>query len=96
MMGIKNRSFAPPPHDLSPEENIYRSLGRTLDLSFVRELAYPFYVRCGCPSVDSVVYYFKLQLVMFFENLRSRDRARARQGCSPSTSAARGGRPQRS
>jgi transposase len=41
-----------------------------LDLSFVRDLVRPLYARCGRPSVDPVVF-FKLQLVMFFEGLRS-------------------------
>jgi transposase len=41
-----------------------------LDLSFVRELVRPFYACEGRPSVDPVVF-FKLQLVMFFEDLRS-------------------------
>jgi transposase len=41
-----------------------------LDLSFVRELVRDRYAAGGRPSVDPVVY-FKLQLVMFFEGLRS-------------------------
>jgi transposase len=36
----------------------------------VRRLVAPLYANAGRPSVDPVVY-FKLQLVMFFENLRS-------------------------
>ena len=75
MMGIKDHSFAPLPHDLSledlvPKENFYRSLHDALDLSFVRELVRPLYAGAGRPSVDPVVF-FKLQLVMFFEDLRS-------------------------
>jgi transposase len=75
MMGIKDRSFAALPHNLSleelvPKENFYRRLQSTLDLSFVRELVRPLYASAGRPSVDPVVF-FKLQLVMFFENLRS-------------------------
>jgi transposase len=75
MMGTKIRSFAPLPHDLSledlvPEEHLYRRLEATLDLSFVRELVAPLYAKGGRPSVDPVVF-FKLQLVMFFEDLRS-------------------------
>src|ERR671911_1400284 len=75
MMGTKIRSFSPLPHDLSledlvPEDHLYRRLEATLDLSFVRELVAPLYAKSGRPSVDPVVF-FKLQLVMFFENLRS-------------------------
>jgi transposase len=36
----------------------------------VRELVAPLYANGGRPSVDSVVF-FRLQLVMFFEDLRS-------------------------
>src|SRR5215207_9967765 len=75
MMGTKIRSFAPLPHDLSledlvPEEHLYRRLQATLDLSFVRELVGPLYANGGRPSVDPVVF-FKLQLLMFFEDIRS-------------------------
>ena len=75
MMGTKIRSFSPLPYDLSledlvPEEHLYRRLEATLDLSFVRELVGPLYARSGRPSVDPVVF-FKLQLVMFFEDIRS-------------------------
>jgi transposase len=45
-------------------------LQRTLDLSFVRELVNDCYAAGGRPSVDPVVF-FKLQLVLFFEGLRS-------------------------
>src|SRR5215211_2600744 len=75
MMGIKDRSFSALPHDISleelvPKENFYRRLQSMLDLSFVRELVRPLYAGAGRPSVDPVVF-FKLQLVMFFEDLRS-------------------------
>jgi transposase len=75
MMGTKVRSFSPLPHDLSledlvPEDNFYRRLQARLDLSFVRDLVGPLYARGGRPSVDPVVF-FKLQLVMFFEDIRS-------------------------
>ena len=75
MMGIKVRSFAPLPkdsslEDLVPQDNFYRRLESRLDLSFVREFVAPLYARGGRPSVDPVVF-FKLQLVMFFEDLRS-------------------------
>ena len=75
MMGTKIRSFSPLPFDLSledlvPHDHLYRRLQATLDLSFVRELVTPLYANGGRPSVDPVVF-FKLQLVMFFEDIRS-------------------------
>src|SRR5215210_8961055 len=75
MMGTKIRSFSPLPHDLSledlvPRDHFYRRLEARLDLSFVRELVAPLYAGGGRPSVDPVVF-FKLQLVMFFEDIRS-------------------------
>jgi transposase len=75
MMGIKDRSFAVLPHNISleelvPKENFYRRLQSTLDLSFVRDLVRPLYAGAGRPSVDPVVF-CKLQLVLFFEDLRS-------------------------
>jgi len=75
MMGIKDRSFSALSHNVSleelvPKENFYRRLQSTLNLSFVRELVRPLYAGAGRPSVDPVVF-FKLQLVMFFEDLRS-------------------------
>ena len=75
MMGTKIRSFSRLPRDVSleelvPEDHFYRRLQATLDLSFVRELVAPLYAGGGRPSVDPVVF-FKLQLVMFFEDLRS-------------------------
>jgi transposase len=74
-MGMKERVFSPLLYDVSledlvPEDNFYRRLEKTLDLSFVRELVRPLYARGGRPSVDPVVF-FKLQLVMFFEDIRS-------------------------
>jgi transposase len=75
MMGIKIRESQPLPidtslEDLVPIDNFYRDLERRLDLSFVREMVAPLYACGGRPSVDPVVF-FKLQLVMFFEDLRS-------------------------
>src|SRR5512133_820178 len=75
MMGTKVRTFAPLPDDLSledlvPDDHFYRRLEAVLDLSFVRELVAPLYENGGRPSVDPVVF-FKLQLVMFFEDIRS-------------------------
>jgi transposase len=53
-----------------PHDHFYRHVERTLDLSFVRELVQKTYAGCGRPSIDPVVF-FKLQLVMFFEGIRS-------------------------
>src|SRR4051794_29099962 len=73
-MAIKERHFSPLEdvslEDLVPEDNFYRRLERTVDLSFVRELVSDRYASGGRPSVDPVVF-FKLQLVLFFEDLRS-------------------------
>lgn len=74
MMGTKERAFAPLPpvslEDLVPDDHFYRQLEHTLDLSFVRDLVRDAYAGIGRPSVDPVVF-FKLQLVLFFEGLRS-------------------------
>jgi transposase len=75
MMGTKTRSFATLPQDilledLVPEDNFYRRLEARLDLSFVRDLARPLYAGGGRPSVGPVLF-FKLQLLMFLEDLRS-------------------------
>lgn len=56
--------------DLVPARNFYRHLERSLDLSFVRELVQDAYADRGRPSIDPVVF-FKLQLILFFEGLRS-------------------------
>jgi transposase len=55
---------------LVPVDNFYRHLETKLDLSFVREWARELYAERGRPSIDPVVF-FKLQLVMFFEGIRS-------------------------
>ena len=74
MMGKKIRNFAPLPdlslEELIPKDNFYRDLEETFDLSFVRDLVEECYASAGRPSVDPVVF-FKLQLVLFFEGLRS-------------------------
>jgi hypothetical protein len=56
--------------DLVPTDNFYRHLEGTLDLSFVREWTRELYAERGRPSIDPVVF-FKLQLIMFFEGIRS-------------------------
>jgi transposase len=72
MMGLKERSFAPLIHvsleELVPHDHFYRHLERTLDLSFVREFVQETYAGGGRPSIDPVMF-FKLQLVMFFEDI---------------------------
>jgi transposase len=74
MMGSKQRCFASlvkvSLEDLVPADHFYRYLERTLNLSFVRELVHETYAGMGRPSIDPVVF-FKLQLVMFFEGIRS-------------------------
>src|SRR6266513_891039 len=74
MMGKKERSFAPLIHvsleEWVPHDHFYRHLERTLDLSFVREFVQETYAGRGRPSIDPIVF-FKLQLVMFFEDIRS-------------------------
>src|SRR5215207_10388592 len=74
MLGHKVREFRPLTavslKDLVPEDNFYRQVERSIDLSFVRELAEKFYSSMGRPSVDPVVF-FKLQLIAFFEGIRS-------------------------
>jgi transposase len=55
---------------LVPPDNFYRHLDARLDLRFVRELVRDRYAVLGRPSIDPVVF-FKLQLVMFFEGVRS-------------------------
>jgi transposase len=77
MMGSKIRAFAPLPNlsleEHVPKDNFYRRLEATLDLSFVRDLVEDCYASSGRPSVDPVVF-FRLQLVMFFEDIRSERR----------------------
>lgn len=55
---------------LIPPDHFYRHLDATLDLSFVREWVADLYATGGRPSIDPVVF-FRFQLVMFFEGIRS-------------------------
>jgi len=55
---------------LVPKDNFYRQLDAKVDLSFVRDLVRHYYKPFGRPSIDPVVF-FKLQLIMFFEGIRS-------------------------
>jgi len=74
MIGTKARLFTPIAvvslEDLVPATHFYRHLDRVLDLTFVRDLVKETYAHGGRPSIDPVVF-FKLQLVMFFEDIRS-------------------------
>jgi transposase len=55
---------------LVPRDHFYRHLEAKLDLGFVRGWVQELYAERGRPSIDPVVL-FKLQLVMFFEGIRS-------------------------
>src|SRR5687768_16893166 len=74
MLGHKARDFRPLTavslEDLVPEDNFYRQVERSIDLSFIHDLANDFYSNIGRPSIDPVVF-FKLQLIAFFEGIRS-------------------------
>jgi transposase len=58
---------------LVPRNHFYRQLEAKLDLCFVRDLTHHHYEAIGRPSIDPVVF-FKLQLIMFFEGIRSERR----------------------
>src|SRR6266568_6568609 len=72
MMGLKERAFAPlvavSLEELVPQDHFYRYLHKILDLSFVYDLVRKSYAVAGRPSIDPVVF-FKLQLVLFFEDI---------------------------
>src|SRR6266699_4917840 len=74
MMGSKARIFTPITavslEELVPANHFYRHLDRVVDLSFVRDLVKETYAERRRPSIDPVVF-FKLQLVMFFDGIRS-------------------------
>jgi transposase len=74
MLGCKSRNFKQHEsislEDLVPEDNFYRQVEQIIDLDFVRDLAGEFYSNIGRPSIDPVVF-FKLQLIAFFEGIRS-------------------------
>ena len=65
-----DRPIAVSLEDLVPQNNFYRHLENKLDLSFVRDCAKELYAERGRPSIDPVVF-FKLQLVMVFDGIRS-------------------------
>jgi transposase len=75
MLGTRKRRCLDHPIRRSLEELVSpddfdRYLDATLDLGFVREWVRDCYAERGRPSIDPVVF-FKLQLVMFFEGVRS-------------------------
>ena len=55
---------------LVPADHFYRHLDAALDLSVVRVWVADRYASSGRPSIDPVIF-FKLQLIMFFEGIRS-------------------------
>src|SRR5215207_7713429 len=74
VLGTKPRVFTTHPaislEQLVPPGDFYRFLDAQLDLSFVRDWVEQGYAEGGRPSIDPVVF-FKLQLILFFEGLRS-------------------------
>lgn len=74
MLGTKDKNFkrhmAISLDDLVPVDNFYRRVEQCLDLHFVRELVHGLYSPIGRPSIDPIVF-FKLQLIAFFEGIRS-------------------------
>jgi transposase len=67
-MFVPRRSLAL--DQLVPADDFYRHLEAQLDLRFVRPWVEGLYAKHGRPSIDPVVF-FKLQLILFFEGLRS-------------------------
>jgi transposase len=55
---------------LVPNDHFYRQLDAQFELSFVRDWVKESYADVGRPSIDPVVF-FKLQLVLYLEGLRS-------------------------
>jgi transposase len=74
VLGTKTRVFVPHRSlaldQLVPTDDFYRHLEAQLDLGFVRPWVEELYAERGRPSIDPVVF-FKLQLILFFEGLRS-------------------------
>ncbi len=68
-----NRPVVASLEDLVPADHFYRHLDAALDLTFVRDWVAGCYAERGRPSIDPVVF-FRLQLVMFFEGIRSERR----------------------
>jgi transposase len=74
MIGQKDRNFRQHVsislEELVPESNFYRQLETCISLEFIRDIVESLYSRIGRPSIDPVVF-FKLQLIAFFEGVRS-------------------------
>jgi transposase len=74
MLRQKEKCFQPRTlslEELVPQNHFYRKLEATLDMRFVYDLVKDHYApTMGRPAVDPVVF-FKLQLIMFFEGIRS-------------------------
>jgi len=74
MIGKKVREFKTHKNlsldELVPENNFYRHLEDCINLEFVRTMVEDLYSHIGRPSIDPVVF-FKLQLIAFFEGIRS-------------------------
>jgi transposase len=75
MLHQKAKCFKIHPHlsleALVPADNFYRQVEAKLDLGFVRDLVRDYYSPGqGRPSIDPVTF-FKLQLILFFEGIRS-------------------------
>jgi transposase len=65
-----DQSIACSLESLVPPRNFYRFLEAKLGLTFVREWVHDCYAEGGRPSIDPIVS-FKLQLILFFEGIRS-------------------------
>ena len=87
--GDESRAFAPLPpvtlEDFVPPDHFYRHLEQSLDLAFVRDLVRDTDAEAGRPSIDPVVF-FKLQLIMCFEGIRSDRLASCRNRAAKRTS----------
>lgn len=74
MIGKKDKYFkihtAVSLEELVPRNNFYRQVEDCLDLSTVRDMVHDLYSPIGRPSIDPAVF-FKLQLIAFFEGIRS-------------------------
>lgn len=53
------------------ENNFYWQMKAYINLNFVRDMFEDLYSNIGSPSIDPVVF-FKLQLIAFFEGIRSK------------------------
>ena len=81
MTGRKERAFALRPllmlEVFVPPEHFYRHVGRSLDFGFKRDLARDLLVKRGRLIINPTIF-FKLQLIKFFEGIRSERQLGAR------------------